>query len=316
MAKDFTELVGRTPLLELNRLFPKAKGRVLAKMESLNPMSVKDRAVLGMIRGAMQKGLIGPETEVVEATSGNTGIALASLGAVMGFKVRLFMSELCSLERQKIICAYGAKVVITPAAEHTKGARKRALAYCENHPDSTFFLSQHTNRNNGLAHHGTTGPEIWQQTKGQIGAVIIGLGTCGTLEGLSTFFKAMNPEIKIVGFEPAKSPVYSGGKQGEHHITGIGPGFQTENFKRSRHLLDRIVTVDDEEAYEWTRLIAKTEGLLVGPTSGCAAAVANGLIQENPRATGKVVCLFYDTGERYLSTEGLFLTEGVERLDC
>lgn len=316
MAKNFTELVGKTPLLQLNRLFPESEGRVMAKMESLNPMSVKDRAVMGMIRGAMQKGLIGPETEVVEATSGNTGIALASLGAVMGFKVRLFMSQLCSLERQKIICAYGARVVITPAAEHTKGARKRALAYCQKNPDTTFFLSQHTNLDNGLAHHQGTGPEIWQQTKGEVKTVIIGLGTCGTLEGLAKFFKAMNPAIRIVGFEPAKSPVYSGGAQGEHHITGIGPGFQTENFLRSKHLLDRIIKVEDEDAYEWTRRIARKEGLLVGPTSGAAAWVANRLIKEEPQGTDKLVCLFYDTGERYLSTEGLFLTKGVERLDC
>ena len=306
IATDFSQLIGRTPMLELNRLFPDSPARILAKLENMNPMSVKDRAVLGMIRGAIKQGRITPGTEVVEATSGNTGIAIASLGAVLGFKTKLFMSELCSVERQQILCAYGARIVITPGAEHTKGARARAIAYCQANPETTFFLNQHGNPDNGRAHELTTGPEIWEQTQGEVDTVILGMGTCGTVDGLSRYFKRHNPKIQIVGFEPAASPVYSGGAQGKHKIIGIGPGLQTENFLRSRDRVDEIITVSDQDAYYQVNRIAKTEGLLVGPSSGAAAWVV-GEILKRPESSGKtMVCLFYDTGERYLSAEGLF----------
>jgi cysteine synthase A len=313
VAQDYTDLVGQTPLLELNRLFPDSPSQILAKLELFNPMSIKDRAVLSMIRGAMQKGLIRPETEVVEATSGNTGIAIASLGAVFGFRVRLYMSELCSIERQKILCAYGAKVVITPAAEHTRGARERALAYCRVNPETTFFLNQHENPDNGGAHEKTTGPELWEQTQGNLDAVVIGLGTSGTFDGVSRFLKAKKPGIRIIGFEPASSPVYSGGPQGEHHIIGIGPGFVTENFKRSKHNMDEIMLVRDETAYDWARRIARKEGLLVGPSSGAAAWVAGQVALREDFKGKTIVCFFYDTGERYLSTPDLFLLDNVEQ---
>jgi len=315
VAKDLTQLIGNTPLLELRRLFPESGSRILAKLELRNPMSIKDRPVLNMIRTAMEAGKISRETEVVEASSGNTAIAIASLGAMMGFDVRVFMSELCSLERQKILCAYGARVMITPAAEHTKGARERAIAYCRGHPETTFFVNQHGNPDNGRAHEMTTGPEIWEQTggqKGEIGAVVIGLGTSGTFDGLSRFLKRMDPDIRVVGFEPAASPVYSGGVQGKHRIIGIGPGFVTENFQRSRENCDEIMLVEDETAYETVRKIAKREGVLVGPTSGASAWVA-GQIAEREEMQGKtIICFFYDTGERYLSTEGLFPADSIE----
>ena len=312
IAENLTDLIGKTPLLKLNHLFPETKAEIMAKLELCNPMSIKDRPVLNMIGTAMAEGRINESTEVVEASSGNTAIAIASLGAMWGFPVRIYMSELCSIERQQIMCAYGAKVIITPGAEHTKGARVRAIAYCEQKPESTFFLNQHGNPNNGRAHYTTTGPEIWDQTHGKIDIMIIGLGTSGTFDGLSNFFKEKDPNIKIVCFEPESSPVYSGGEQGKHKIIGIGPGFQTDNFLRSKQNIDDLILVPDEAACEMTRKIAMTEGLLVGVTSGAAAWVAD-KVSKRPGNEGKTIfCLFYDTGERYLSTPGLFSSEGVE----
>lgn len=325
IASDLSELIGRTPLLKLDRLFPTRKALILAKLELMNPMSIKNRPVLNMIRTAMADGRITRETEVVEASSGNTAIAIASLGAVLGFGVRVFMSELCSLERQQILCAYGAKVVITPGSEHTKGARTRAIRYCEDHPETTFFTNQHGNPDNGRAHELTTGPELWEQAGGRIGgggegpgsigAVVIGLGTAGTFDGLSRYLKSMDPGIRIVGMEPAASPVYSGGQQGKHRIIGIGPGFITENFERSRHNLDEIVTVEDEDAFGMVRRIALTEGILVGPTSGASAWVAGQLAEREEMHGKAIICFFYDTGERYLSTQGLFPMDTIERME-
>jgi cysteine synthase A len=312
VVEDATELIGRTPLLKLNRLFPDSSAEIYAKLEFFNLMSVKDRPVLSMIKAGITDGKIGPETEVVEASSGNTAIAIALLGAVMGFKVRIYMSELASVERRQIIMAYRAQVVITPGIEHTKGARIRAIRYCNQNPDTTFFLNQHGNPNNGRAHYTTTGPEIWEQTNGKIDIMIIGLGTSGTFDGLSNFFKGKNPDIRIICFEPESSPVYSGGEQGKHKLIGIGPGFKTENFLRSKKNADELILVPDEAAYEMTRNIARTEGLLVGVTSGAAAWVAD-KVSKRPDNQGKTICcLFYDTGERYLSTPGLFSSEGVE----
>jgi cysteine synthase A len=312
---DASTLIGNTPLIELKKIHKGCSARILAKMECCNPTSIKDRAVLSMIKTAMSEGKITSETEVVEASSGNTAIAIASLGAMMGYKTQIFMSELCSVERQQILCAYGAKVILTPAAEHTKGARTRAIEYCEENPANTFFLNQHGNPNNGRAHETTTGPEIWEQTGGNIDIAVIGLGTSGTFDGLSRFLKNKNPNIKIVGFEPAASPVYSGGAQGKHKIIGIGPGFVTDNFKRSRHNLDEIILVPDETAYEYARKVAKHEGILVGPTSGAAVYVA-GQVAKRAENTGKtIVCFLYDTGERYMSTEGLFPADNVFKVD-
>jgi cysteine synthase A len=311
--KDLRELIGKTPLMRLERLFPDSD--VHAKLEFSNLMSVKDRAVLSMISAGIEEGKIDSETEVVEASSGNTAIAIALLGTVMDYKVRIYMSELASEERRQIISAYGAKVVVTPGAEHTRGARERAIRYCEENPKSTFFLNQHGNPNNGRAHERTTGPEIWEQTGGGIDVMVMGLGTSGTFDGLSRYFKNLNPDIKIIAFEPASSPVYSGGEQGKHKLIGIGPGFVTDNFKRSQHNLDEIVLVPDEAGYEMVRKIATTEGLLVGPTSGAAAWVCGELAKREEFSGKTIVCMFYDTGERYLSTKGLFVTDNVEFMD-
>lgn len=308
-----SELIGNTPLLELNKLFGNAPARILAKMECCNPTSIKDRAVLNMIRSAMNQGKISKDTEVVEASSGNTAIAIASLGSVLGYKTRIFMSELCSVERQQILCAYGAKVVLTPGVEHTKGARERAIKYCKKNPSTTFFLNQHGNPDNGKAHEITTGPELWEQTDGKIDAVVIGLGTCGTFDGLSRFFKNKNSDTKIIGFEPAASPVYSGGKQGKHKIIGVGPGFITDNFKRSEHNLDEIIHVDGNTAYEYARKVASTEGVIVGPTSGASVWVAEQLSKRTEFKDKTIICFFYDTGERYLSTPGLFPANNIAK---
>ena len=311
---DVCKLIGNTPLLELKNVFEDLPARILAKMECCNPTSIKDRAVLNMIRLAMSNGEISPETEVVEASSGNTAIAIASLGAMLGYKTRIFMSELCSVERHQIICAYGAKIVLTPGNEHTKGARKRAIAYCKENPTRTFFLNQHGNADNGKAHELTTGPELWEQTEGNIDAVVIGLGTCGTFDGLSRFFKKKKPNIKIIGFEPAASPVYSGGRQGKHKIIGIGPGFVTDNFKRSQKNIDEIILVEDKTAYEYARQIARREGILVGPTSGASVWVAGQLAQRPDFKNKTIICFLSDTGERYLSTPGLFNASNVVKI--
>ena len=315
IATDATELIGKPPMLQLNRVFPDSPARILAKFEAANPTSIKDRGMLSIIRKAMAEGRVRDGTEVVEATSGNSGIAIASLAAIMGFRARLYMSEACSVERQKLMCAYGATVVLTPAAEHTKGARDRALAYCAANPETTFFANQHSNPDNGLSHCKTTGPEIWEQTGGDIGAVVIGLGTCGTFEGLSRYFKNADPSIRIVGVEPSASPVFSGGLQGQHKINGIGPGMITENFRRGADRLDEILLVEDDVAFEWSRLVTRREGVIVGPTSG-ATIWGAGELARRPEFSGKtIVCFIYDTGERYLSVPELFSLDGVEQAD-
>jgi cysteine synthase A len=310
-----TDFIGNTPLLELKNVFNPSDNHILAKMESLNPTSIKDRAVYSMINSAMEQGLITKETEVVEASSGNTAIAIASLGAVIGYKTRIYMSELCSVERIKVLNAYGAKVILTPGVEHTKGSRDRAIAYCDANPDKAFFLNQHENKDNGLAHFNTTGPELWDQTDGNIDAVVIGLGTSGTFDGLSSYFKKKNPLIKIIGFEPTSSPVYSGGEQGKHKIIGIGPGFITDNFKRSQKNIDELFLVDDDTAFEWARKIARLEGILSGPTSGAGAYVAEQLAQREDFKNKTIVFFICDTGERYLSTPDLFEVDNVEKID-
>lgn len=315
IAKDMTDLIGRTPLLEMARAFPHAPARVLAKLELCNPTSIKDRAILNMIRDGVSSGKIKQGSVVVEATSGNSGIALAALSSIMGFEARIYMSEACSIERQKLMCAYGATVVLTPASEHTRGARDRAIAFCQANPEKAFFLSQHTNPGNGDAHYLTTGPELWEQTNGQIDAVVIGLGTCGTFDGLSRYLKEKNPNIRIVGVEPAASPVFSGGPQGEHHINGIGPGMVTDNFKRSQHLLDEILLVEDDISYEWARLVTRREGLIVGPTSG-ATVWGAGELAKRPAFKGKtIICFLYDSGERYLSVPDLYTTDTLHLAD-
>ncbi len=311
---DISEVVGQTPMLRCRKLFPDSPATVLAKLELANPMSVKDRPVRHIIEKALADGRLEAGAELVEASSGNTAIAIAMFGAARGFPVRIFMSELCSVERLQILNAFGAVVVLTPGAEHTKGARERAIAYCDSRPGRAYFVNQHSNPDNGEAHELTTGPEIWEQTGGKLDAMVIGLGTSGTFEGLSRFFKSKNPDIRIVAFEPAGSPVYGGGAMGKHGLIGIGPGFVTENFERGRERLDELVTVTDEEAFAMTKRLAVTEGILAGVTSGAALCVAERLASRPEYAGKTICCIICDSGERYLSVEGLFPADRVERV--
>jgi cysteine synthase A len=268
-----------------------------------------------MILRALDRGEINTQTELVEASSGNTAIAIAMFGASHGFPVKIFMSELCSVERLQILNAFGAHVVLTPGVEHTKGARARAMQYCQESEGASWFVNQHSNSDNGDAHYKTTGPEIWEQTEGKIDVMVIGLGTSGTFEGLSRFFKEQNPEIKIIAFEPAASPVYSGGEMGKHRLIGIGPGFVTDNFKRGRERIDEIIPVTDEDAFAMTRRLARTEGIIAGVTTGASLWVVSQLLQR-PEYAGKTICsIICDSGERYLSVEGLFPADQISRME-
>jgi len=315
LTTEMVELVGNTPLFALRRLFPNSPCQVLAKLEMFNPMSVKDRPVKYIIEKALAEGTIGPGTELVEASSGNTAIAMAMIGATKNMPVRIFMSELCSVERMQILNAFGAKVVLTPGVEHTKGARARAITYCEARPESTFFLNQHSNPANGDAHYHVTGPEVWNQTGGDLAAVVIGLGTAGTFEGLSRYFNEKDPSIRIIAFEPAASPVYSGGEMAKHRLVGIGPGFVTDNYKRGRERADELLHVSDDDAFAMTRRLARSEGILAGVTSGAALCVVESLMQRAEYAGKNILCLIYDSGERYLSVDGLFPADNIERMD-
>lgn len=312
---NITELIGGTPLVRLDRLFADLPATVVGKLESANPMSVKDRPVRHIIEDALRNGIFAPGTELVEASSGNTAIAIAMFGAVHGFPVKVFMSESVSRERMQILNAYGAKVVLTPAAEHTRGARARAIAYCNASDGRSWFVNQHSNPNNGAAHTATTGPEIWAQTEQQLHTMVIGLGTSGTFEGLSRFFRDNAPQVRIVAFEPAGSPVYSGGEMGPHRLVGIGPGFVTDNFKRGRDRLDELLQVEDDEAFEMTRKLARTEGILAGVTAGASLVVADKLGRRPEYRDQIICCILCDSGERYLSVDGLFPADNVERID-
>lgn len=312
---DISELVGRTPMLRCKKLFPNSPANILAKLELTNPMSVKDRPVQHIIRKTLAEGRIKPGTELVEASSGNTAIAIAMIGAAQGFPVRIFMSELCSVERFKILNAFGATVVLTPGVEHTKGARARAIDYCNARPGEAYFINQHSNPDNGEAHELNTGPEIWEQTGGDIHTMVIGLGTSGTFEGLSRYFKSKNPDIRIVAFEPASSPVYGGGEMGKHRLIGIGPGFVTDNFKRGQARMDELIRVTDDDAFAMTKQLCMKEGIMAGVTSGASLWVAGQLAQRPEYAGKTIVSIICDSGERYLSVDGLFPADNVQRMD-
>ena len=294
---DIIELIGSTPLLRLNRFAPGLD--LLAKLERQNPAgSAKDRAALYMIRDAEAKGALAPGGMIIEPTSGNTGIGIAALAAVLGYRAVIVMPDSMSVERVKLIAAYGAEVVLTPGAEGMSGAVAKAEELRAANPGSVI-AGQFENPANPLAHYETTGPEIWADAEGRVDAFVAGVGTGGTITGVGRFLREKNPGVRIVAVEPAGSPLLSEGRSGAHAIQGIGANFVPEALDTS--VYDEIITVSDEDALESMRALARTEGLLAGVSSGAAAWAARELARRPEFAGKRVVCLLPDTGERYLS---------------
>lgn len=296
--KNLTELIGRTPLLEVGP-FEGQKARILVKVEYFNPGgSVKDRIALSMIEDAEQKGILAPGATIIEPTSGNTGVGLAWVGAARGYKTILTMPDTMSLERRNLLKALGARLVLTPGAEGMKGAIAKAEALRDEIPGSVI-LGQFVNPANPAIHEKTTGVEVWEDTEGAVDIFVAGVGTGGTLSGVGKALKARKPEVKIVAVEPATSAVLSTGIAGKHKIQGIGAGFVPETFNRA--VVDEILPVSDEDAVRGGRILS-SRGLLVGISSGAAFSAALTLARKEENAGKTIVALLPDTGERYLST--------------
>ena len=299
---NVTELIGRTPLLELKN-YEESKNlnaKIVAKLEYFNPAgSVKDRIAKAMIEDAEAKGLLKKGSVIIEPTSGNTGIGIASVGTSKGYKVIIVMPETMSIERRNLIKAYGAEIVLTEGANGMKGAIEKASELAKS-IEGSFIPSQFTNSANPETHKRTTGPEIWEDTDGKVDIFVAGVGTGGTVTGVGEYLKSKNPNVKIVAVEPASSPVLSEGKAGSHKIQGIGAGFVPETL--NTNIYDEVIKVENEAAFSTAREIAKTEGILVGISSGASTFAATELAKR-PENKGKtIVALLPDTGERYLST--------------
>lgn len=302
IAKQLTELIGHTPLLELTK-FSASHGLqtpIIAKVEYFNPGgSVKDRIALAMIEDAEQRGILKPGATIIEPTSGNTGVGLALVSAVKGYKQILTMPETMSIERRNLVKAYGAEVRLTSGKDGMAGAIKAAEELRDSIPGSVI-LQQFENGANPARHYATTGPEIWQDTDGKVEIFVAGVGTGGTVSGIAKYLKEQNPNVKIVAVEPLSSPVLNGGQSGPHKIQGIGAGFVPKTYDAS--LIDEVLDIDNDDAIRTGRELAQQDGLLVGISSG-AAAYAASVLAKRPENAGKtIVTLLPDTGERYLST--------------
>jgi cysteine synthase A len=298
--KSILDTIGRTPLVQLTRVTAGLNCTVLGKIEALNPGgSVKDRICLSMINEAERQDLINSETVLIEPTSGNTGIGLAMVAAVRGYRLILTMPETMSQERRQLLRAYGAELVLTPGSEGMKGAINKALALADNTPNS-FIPQQFQNLANPKIHRETTGPEIWNDTEGKIDILVAGVGTGGTITGVAEYIKPIKPTFKTIAVEPENSPVLSGGHSGPHTIQGIGAGFIPDVLRVE--LIDEIIRVQDSDAVQTSRLLATKEGIFVGISAG-AAAFAALQVAQRPETDGKIVVVVLpDTGERYLST--------------
>lgn len=297
-----TDLIGGTPLLKLNcySVQKELDTTILAKLEYFNPAgSVKDRIAKAMLEDAEEKGLLKPDTIIIEPTSGNTGIGLAAVAASKGYKIILTMPETMSIERRNLLKAYGAQLVLTEGAKGMKGAIERANELAEENPNS-FIPSQFTNEANPAMHFKTTGPEIWKDTDGKVDILVAGVGTGGTISGAGEYLKAQNPNIKVIAVEPVGSPVLSKGIAGPHKIQGIGAGFIPEIL--NTEIYDEVFVVENEDAFETGRLLAQKEGLLVGISSGAAAFAAAEIARRPENKEKIIVVILPDTGERYLTT--------------
>lgn len=300
--KDATELIGNTPLVEFNHIEKKEglNAKILAKLEYFNPAgSVKDRIAKEMIEDAERKGTLKPGATIIEPTSGNTGIGLASIATAKGYKAIIVMPETMSVERRNIIKAYGAEIVLTEGAKGMKGAIAKAEELSKEIPDS-FVAGQFVNPANPEAHRKTTGPEIWNDTDGKVDIFVAGVGTGGTVTGVGEYLKKQNPDVKVVAVEPATSPVLSKGTAGAHKIQGIGAGFVPDTLNTK--IYDEIITIDNDAAFEGGKEIASIEGILVGISSGAAFVAAKELAKRPENAGKTIVVLLPDSGDRYYST--------------
>lgn len=303
VAKSLTELVGNTPLLEVNNFIKKndLKARILVKLEYFNPAgSVKDRVALAMIEDAEQQGRLKPGATLIEPTSGNTGVGLAFVAASKGYHLILTMPETMSIERRTLLQALGAELVLTNGSQGMKGAIAKAEELNQSIPGS-LILQQFNNPANPAIHRRTTGEEIWRDTEGQVDLFVAGVGTGGTVSGTGEALKSHNPAIKVVAVEPSDSPVLEGGKPGPHKIQGIGAGFIPGNYKAD--VIDEVIGIEGDEAIKTSRELARTEGVLVGISSGASLAAAVRLARRPENAGKTIVALLPDTGERYLSTQ-------------
>ena len=303
MKENILEYVGKTPLVRLSNIINRHSlcANVIVKIEAFNPGgSAKDRVALNMVLKAEKEGRIKPGATIIEPTSGNTGIGLALVSAVRGYHLILTMPETMSIERRKLVAAYGAEVVLTPGAEGMKGAIAKAEEL-QNSIEGSIIMGQFDNPDNTEAHYLTTGPEIWHDTDGKVDVFIAGIGTGGTISGTGQYLKEQNPDIQIIGIEPANSPFLTEGRSGAHGLQGIGAGFKPSILNVD--VIDKFVTVKEDDAYSAARLLAKEEGILAGISSGAVMHVALQLAKQPENAGKNIVVLLPDTGERYLSTE-------------